>query len=65
MNVVGPVLVRARGYAFDTWEPAAGLRQGFVYPRFEDARYARRVALSAGPAVSCDTDAQFKSLAGA
>ena len=40
--VIGPVLSRDRGYAFDSWSPAYGLRRGYLYNRIEDACYARR-----------------------
>ena len=38
--VIGPVLTRARGYAFDSWTPEDGLTRGEVYRRIEDAYYA-------------------------
>jgi hypothetical protein len=38
--VVGPVLQRPGGYAFDTWTPEDGLSLGCVYPRIEDANQA-------------------------
>ena len=61
-TVVGPILARASGYAFDTWEPGQGLSAGFVYRRFDDARYARSAMLRAlAAAVGCDTDAQFRA----
>jgi hypothetical protein len=39
--VVGPVLTREGGYAFDCWTPARGLSRGYAYGRIEDAHYAR------------------------
>jgi hypothetical protein len=42
--VVGPVLVRSGGYAFDTWS-VDGVSRGYVYRRIEDADYARRVEI--------------------
>ena len=41
--VIGPVLTRAGGYAFDAWTPESGLSRGYVYRRIEDAYYARKV----------------------
>ncbi len=38
--VVGPVLTRKGGYAFDCWTPAEGLSRGYTYGRIEDAHYA-------------------------
>lgn len=42
--VVGPVLVRSGGYAFDTWS-VDGVSRGYVYRRIEDAHYARRAEI--------------------
>lgn len=59
--VVGPVVSREGGYAFDVWTPEGGLARGFRYLRVEDACYARRfeIRLFARPpaasAVTCDT----------
>ena len=41
--VVGPVLTRQGGYAFDCWTPEQGLSPGYTYGRVEDAYYARKV----------------------
>jgi hypothetical protein len=38
--VVGPVLPRPGGYAFDTWTWEDGLSLGYVYHRIEDAHQA-------------------------
>jgi hypothetical protein len=63
--VVGPVLMRAGGYAFDAWTPEDGLRRGYVYARIEDAYYARKADLrssgktNAGPIVACNTVSEF------
>ena len=38
--VVGPILNREGGYAFDYWTSAAGLVRGYAYRRIEDAYYA-------------------------
>ena len=43
--VVGPVLTRQGGYAFDCWTPEQGLRPGYTYDRVEDAYYARKVEI--------------------
>jgi hypothetical protein len=43
--VVGPVLTRKGGYAFDWWTPEQGLSVGYTYPRVEDAHYARNIEI--------------------
>ena len=43
--VVGPVLTRKGGYAFDCWTPEEGLSRGYAYGRVEDAHYARNVEI--------------------
>jgi hypothetical protein len=43
--VVGPVLTRKGGYAFDCWTPEGGLSRGYTYGRIEDAHYARKVEI--------------------
>jgi hypothetical protein len=43
--VVGPVLTRKGGYAFDCWTPEEGLTRGYAYTRVEDAHYARKVEI--------------------
>jgi hypothetical protein len=53
-TLIGPVLVRAGLYAFDSWTQAAGLRPGFGYRRIDDAYYARKAELCGG-AVACST----------
>jgi hypothetical protein len=35
--LVGPVLIRDGGYAFDIWTPEEGLSRSFRYRRAEDA----------------------------
>jgi hypothetical protein len=42
--VVGPILARSGGYAFDT-RSVNGVSRGYVYRRIEDAHYARRVEI--------------------
>ena len=43
--VVGPVLTREGGCAFDCWTPQHGLSRGYAYGRIEDAYHARNVEL--------------------
>jgi hypothetical protein len=43
--VVGPILTRKGGYAFDCWTPEQGLSLGYAYGRIEDAHYARNVEI--------------------
>jgi hypothetical protein len=45
LTVVGPVLTRKGGYAFDCWTPERGLSLGYTYGRVEDAYYARKVEI--------------------
>jgi hypothetical protein len=48
--VLGPVLTRNGGYAFDCWSPEEGLSRGYIYGRIEDAHYARNIEIR-----SCNT----------
>jgi hypothetical protein len=63
--IIGPVLLREGGYAFDAWTPEQGLSRGYVYPRVEDAHYARKAQLralvhgSADHIVACSTVDEF------
>lgn len=63
--VVGPVITREGGYAFDSWTPQTGLSRGYSYRRVEDAYYARRVELrprktgAAEHIVACNTMEEF------
>jgi hypothetical protein len=65
MMILGPVLRRQSGYAFDGWTREDGLRRGYVYRRIEDAHYARKAELRcpgdshAGPIVACNTVDEF------
>ena len=65
--VVGPVLTRQGGYAFDCWTPEQGLSPGYTYGRVEDAYYARKVEIRsrirslARPMVACSTVDEFAS----
>jgi len=43
--VVGPVLTRPGGYAFDIWTVEYGVSHGYVYRRIEDVNYARKVTI--------------------
>ena len=64
-RVIGPVLARNGGYAFDLWTPEKGLSPGYVYPRVEDAHYARNAEMRScnnelgGYAVGCNTGVEF------
>ena len=44
--VVGPVLMRPGGYAFDIWTVEHGVSHGYLYRRIEDANYDRKVAIN-------------------
>jgi hypothetical protein len=63
--ILGPVLTREGGCAFDAWTPQGGLTRGFVYPRIEDAYYASKAEISApdkgyaGRIVVCSTVDEF------
>jgi hypothetical protein len=63
--VVGPVLMRNGGYAFDSWTPKEGLSRGYIYRRVEDAHYARNVEIRfskteySNHTVSCSTVDEF------
>jgi hypothetical protein len=65
--VVGPVVTRDGGFAFDSWTPQTGLGRGYSYRRIEDAHYARKVQIKAAigrpvcPMVACDTIDEFIS----
>jgi len=43
--VVGPVLARKGGYAFDCWTSEEGFSRGYAYSRIEDAHYARNAEI--------------------
>jgi hypothetical protein len=66
-TVVGPILARAGGYAFDAWTPEEGLSRGYTYRRIEDAHYARNVAIRSDRRgrsdgrVVCSTAEEFDS----
>ena len=63
--IIGPVLLREGGYAFDAWTPEHGLSRGYVYRRVEDAYYARKAEIrapgngSAGCILACSTADEF------
>jgi hypothetical protein len=44
-TVIGPILTRDGGYAFDSWTPEEGLSRGYAYSRIEDAHYARKAEI--------------------
>jgi hypothetical protein len=66
--VVGPVLARKGGYAFDCWTPQHGLSRGYAYGRIEDAHYARNVEIRSrkkgysGHMIACNTVDDFVRL---
>jgi hypothetical protein len=66
-TVVGPILIKEGGYAFDLWTPEEGLSRGFAYRRIEDAHYARNIEIRSrgrgrpGSAVTCNTLDEFTS----
>jgi hypothetical protein len=72
--VVGPVLARPGGFAFDIWTAEEGLTPGYVYRRIGDTYHARDAVIHAAandatanqrvrPAGirTCDTLEQFMS----
>jgi hypothetical protein len=65
--VVGPIVTRDGGYAYDCWTPAKGLERGYAYRRIDDAYYARNVEIRAGAgdhagrALACGTIDEFTS----
>jgi hypothetical protein len=66
-TVVGPILTKQGGYAFDTWTPEEGLSCGYAYRRIEDAHYARNAEISPRKrgrplaALACNTLDEFTS----
>jgi hypothetical protein len=66
--VIGPVLMRKGGYAFDCWTPEEGLSRGYTYGRVEDAHYARNVEIRSRTngypdhAIACSTVDEFVRL---
>jgi hypothetical protein len=44
--VVGPVLARPGGFAFDTWTAAHGVTAGYVYRRIGDTYHARQATIA-------------------
>ncbi len=53
--VIGPVITREGGYAFDLWSPEAGMIRGFRYRRVEDACYARKYEIKSRPGKLTDS----------
>ena len=48
MNIViGPVLSRADGYAYDTWAAGMGVTRSYPYRRIDQAYYARNAEIKA------------------
>jgi hypothetical protein len=66
--VLGPVVTREGGFAFDCWTSGEGLRSGYVYRRVEDAQYARyyeiRVHRNRAGTVACRTVDEFEQSVG-
>ena len=66
--VLGPVLTRNGGYAFDCWTPEEGLSRGYIYGRIQDAHYARNVEIrsrnkgSSDQTIACNTVDDFVRL---
>ena len=66
-TVVGPILTKEGGYAFDMWTPEEGLSRGYAYRRIEDAHYARNAEIRSRKrgrplaALTCDTLDEFTS----
>jgi hypothetical protein len=66
--VLGPVLTRKGGYAFDCWTPEEGLSRGYTYGRIEDAHYARNVEIrsrnkrNSDQTIACSTVDEFVQL---
>jgi hypothetical protein len=63
--IIGPVLTRADGYAFDTWTATKGVARGYRYRRIEDVYYARNAEIRASArgrtpaAIVCQTLDEF------
>jgi hypothetical protein len=63
--IIGPVLMRADGYRFDTWTAGKGVTRGYPYRRIEDAHYARNAEIKASAqgrapsAIVCQTLDEF------
>ena len=66
-TVVGPILTKEGGYAFDIWTPEEGLSCGYAYRRIEDAHYARNAEIRSRKrgrplsGLTCDTLDEFTS----
>jgi hypothetical protein len=64
-TVVGPILTKEGGYAFDIWTPEEGLICGYAYRRVEDAHYARNAEIRSRnrgrsfPTLTCNTLDEF------
>ena len=63
--LVGPIILKEGGYAFDLWTSEEGLSRGYAYRRIEDAHYARNAEIKSRrrgrsvPAVDCSTLDEF------
>ena len=58
-TLVGPVLYRQNGYAFDMFTVAAGLNRSFSYKTVEEAIYDRKTTLRGLSMVGCETTTEF------
>jgi hypothetical protein len=54
--VVGPILARPGGYAFDIWTVKYGVSHGYLYRRIENANYARKAVIDRAVAESGRSD---------
>jgi hypothetical protein len=65
--VVGPILLKEGGYAFDLWTLKEGLSRGYAYRCVEDAHYARNTEIRShrrarpGLTLACNTLDEFIS----
>ena len=63
--LIGPIVCRSGGFAFDIFSAGRGLIRGFVYRRVEQAHYDRRATLAQHrrtPNVAlcaCETEVEF------
>jgi len=58
--VLGPVLVRKGGYAFDCWTPEEGFSCGYTYARKVEIRFRNNV--SSDQTIACSTVDEFVRL---
>jgi hypothetical protein len=69
--LLGPIVSRNGGFAFDTFTDATGITPGFTYRRVEQAKYDRNATLlglhraSGVVTVACETVDEFRRRSGA